>query len=256
MFLAVLLLTIFTNSKLQAQAPTVVNNFIKTVYINGHDSLPYRLLYPANYNPHKKYPLILFLHGAGERGSDNEKQLAVMPKVLTDSLGRKKYACFILAPQCTRNDVWVKFPNFPKILQATDAPTPSARKTFELLDSLMSQLPLDKRRIYITGYSMGGEGTFDFLIRRPGLFAAAAPVCSVSDTSKAKLISKIPIWAFHGDQDDVNDVKYSRMMITCLKKHGSSAKYTEYPGVKHNSWRNAYTEPELFKWMFAQKLHD
>ena len=100
---------------------------------------------------------------------------------------------------------------------------------------------------------MGGEGTFDLLTRRPDLFAAAVPICSVSDTARANLIYQIPIWAFHGDQDDVNNVKYSRLMIDALKKNNGTPIYTEYPGIKHNSWSKAYNEPGLFDWLFSQK---
>jgi predicted peptidase len=100
---------------------------------------------------------------------------------------------------------------------------------------------------------MGGEGAFDFLTRRSHLFAAAIPISSVADTSRASLIYKIPIWAFHGDQDNVNDVKYSRLMIDAFKKYKGSPIYTEYPGMKHNIWSKAYNEPGLFDWLFSQK---
>lgn len=228
-------------------------NYTKAVYVSGKDTLPYRLLYPLHYDQHKKYPIVLFLHGAGQRGNDNERQLAGVPKPMTDSAGREKYPCFILVPQCAKTDVWVKFPHFPQSLQATGQATPSARATLAQLDTLIKQLPIDKRRVYITGYSMGGEGTFDLLARRPGLFAAAAPICSVSDTAKANLIYKIPIWAFHGDQDEVNNVRYSRIMIDALKKRGGKPVYTEYPDGKHSIQAQAYAEPGLFDWMFAQK---
>ncbi len=227
--------------------------YIKEVHTAGKDSLPYRLLYPLHYNKHKKYPIVLFLHGSGQRGTDNEAQLTGVPKALTDSAGRERYPCFIFVPQCPKNDVWVKFPGFPGSLQTTTLPTPSAQATLAKLDLLIKQLPIDRKRIYITGYSMGGEGSFDFLTRRPRLFAAAIPICSVSDTAKAKFIYKIPIWAFHGDQDDVNDVKYSRLMINELRRYNGTPKYTEYPGIKHNSWSKAYNEPGLFDWLFAQK---
>lgn len=227
--------------------------YIKDVYVTSKSSLPYRLLYPLNYNKNKKYPIVVFLHGSGQRGNDNETQLIGVPKRLTDSAGRIKYPCFILVPQCDKKDVWVKFPNFPTSLEATKLATPSAEATLAKLDLLIKTLPIDRKRVYITGYSMGGEGAFDFLTRRPNLFAAAIPICSVADTAKAKLIYKTPIWAFHGDQDDVNDVKYSRLMITALKNHKGTPKYTEYPGVKHNSWTRAYDEPDLFDWLFSQK---
>jgi predicted peptidase len=227
--------------------------YTKAMYRTGNDSLPYRLLYPLNYNKHKRYPLVMFLHGAGTRGIDNENQLTGVPKALTDTAGREKYPCFILVPQCPKNDVWVKFPQFPKSIQTTEQPTPSAGAALALLDSLMRQLPVDKKRVYITGYSMGGEGTFDFLTRRPKLFAAAMPICAVADTARASLITKIPVWAFHGDQDEVNDVKYTRLMIAALKKYNANAIYTEYPGGKHNIWSQAYSEPGLFDWLFSKK---
>lgn len=103
------------------------------------------------------------------------------------------------------------------------------------------------------GYSMGGEGSFDLLTRRPKLFAAAVPICAVADTSQARQIAHIPIWAFHGDQDDVNNVKYTRLMVAELKKYNGKPIYTEYPGGKHNIWTKAYAEPGLFDWLFAQK---
>jgi predicted peptidase len=164
-----------------------------------------------------------------------------------------EYPCFILVPQCPKNDVWVKFPHFPVSIQTTALPTPSAQAALALLDSLTGHLPIDRKRIYITGYSMGGEGTFDFLTRRPHLFAAAIPICSVADTARAGLIYQIPVWAFHGDQDDVNDVKYSRLMIAALKKYYGTPIYTEYPGMKHNISEKAYNEPGLFDWLFSQK---
>jgi predicted peptidase len=199
------------------------------------------------------YPIVLFLHGAGERGTDNDIQLAVMPGQLVSAAGQSKYPCFILAPQCPKNDVWVNFPQFPEVLQAPDTPTTAMRMVIEVMVKLEKELPVDKHRVYLTGYSMGGEGSFDLLIRRPDWFAAAIPICSVSDTSKAGRISKIPIWAFHCDQDNVNDVKYSRLMINALKSHGGNPKYTEYPGVKHNSWGMAYKEPALYDWLFLQR---
>jgi len=228
-------------------------SYTSGTYITGKDSLPFRLLYPLHYHKHKRYPLVLFLHGAGKRGRDNEAPLTTVPAALTDSTGREKYPCFILVPQCPKNDVWVKFPHFPESIQTTALPTPSARAALAILDSLMRQLPIDRKRIYITGYSMGGEGTFDFLTRRPHLFAAAIPICSVADTARAGLIYQIPVWVFHGDQDDVNNVKYSRLMMDALKKYHGAPIYTEYPGMKHNISEKAYNEPGLFDWLFSQK---
>ena len=177
------LLVAYQRVKAQQMLP-----YTKGVYKTGKDSLPYRLLYPLHYNKHNRYPLVLFLHGAGQRGSDNEAQLTGVPKALTDSAGREKYPCFILVPQCPKNDVWVKFPHFPESIQTTELPTPSAQAVLAALDSLMRQLTVDRKRVYLTGYSMGGEGAFDFLTRRPQLFAAAIPICPVADTARARAI--------------------------------------------------------------------
>jgi predicted peptidase len=143
--------------------------------------------------------------------------------------------------------------DFPKSLKATNKPTFPAKWTFQLIDQLMGTLSINQKRVYITGYSGGGESTFDFLSRRPLLFAAAVPLCSVSDTAKANLIHNIPIWAFHGDKDEINDVKYSRIMIAALKKHGGNPNYTEYSGMGHAIVAKAYQEPGLFAWLFIQK---
>lgn len=246
----IFLLIFCTYAPLQAQEQP---HFEKAVYHNKLDSLPYRLLYPLNYQPSKKYPLLVFLHGMGGRGNDNQKQLNGFPKILTTIESRQRYNCFILVPQCPSTDVWVKFPQFPKSLKATSKPTKSAQLVFALLAQLQKQLPIADRKIYVMGNSMGGEATFDFLARKPKLFAAGIPICAVADTATAKYIAPIPIWAFHGDQDDVNEVKYTRMMIESLKKQGGQPKYTEYPGVKHNSWDKAYVEPGLFDWLFSQE---
>jgi predicted peptidase len=249
-YLVILVFLMMTYLGVEAQQ---IPPYAKNVYSAGKDSLPYRLLYPLQYSKHKRYPIVLFLHGAGQRGTYNEVQLTGVPKALTDSSGREKYPCFILVPQCPKKDVWVKFPHFPESLQTTTLPTRSAQAALGQLDLLISQLPVDKKRVYVIGYSMGGEGAFDFLTRRPDLFAAAIPICSVADTARASLIYQIPIWAFHGDQDDVNDVRYSRLMIDALKKYKGSPIYTEYPGMKHNIWSKAYNEPGLFEWLFSQK---
>lgn len=245
-----LIILFFISTICNGQSPWQ-DAFKKDVYIQASDSLPYRLAYPFQYDQKKKYPLLIFLHGSGQRGNDNERQLGNV-SLFIDSLHQTNYACFILVPQCPKNDVWVKFPFFPKSLAATDTPTTTARLCLSLIDDLQKKMPIDQNRIYITGASMGGEGVFDFLTRRPELFAAAIPVCSVSDTSKAFLIKHIPVCAFHGDADKVNDVLYSRIMIDALKKAGGHPVYTEYEGVAHSSWLKAYKEPDLLRWLFNQ----
>lgn len=224
--------------------------FGKRQFLSGNDTLPYRVLYPLDYNPAKKYPLVLFLHGAGAWGNDNETPLKNLPAIFLDSQNRKKYPCFVLVPQCTKKEPWVKFPGFPGSIATPDTPTTSTKLTLELINKLKNELPIKQKHIYITGLSLGGEGTFDFLSRAPKLFAAAVPICGIADTAKAPMYKKVPLWAFHGDEDKVNEVKYTRMIISSLRKAGGKPKYTEYKGVKHNSWINAYAEPTLLDWIF------
>src|ERR1041384_2048866 len=133
----------------------------KKIYTQRSDTLPYRLIYPDKEELARKYPLLIYLHGMGGRGNDNEKPLQKLSPFFTDSLRRNKYPCYILVPKCPLSDVWVSFPQFPKSLAATTAPTPSAKLVLELIHYLMESKNIDKARIYLTGYSLGGEGTFD-----------------------------------------------------------------------------------------------
>jgi predicted peptidase len=220
---------------------------------NGNDTLPYRLIEPVNKKASVKYPLVLFLHGSVARGNDNEAPLRQFPALFTDSLNRVNFPCYVLIPQCPKKDAWVMFPGFPHSLAATDTPTRACRLTLEMIDKLARQLQVDQDRIYITGLSLGGEGTFDFIARRPSLFAAAMPLCAVADTAQAKRIAHIPLWVFHGDEDAVNPVEYSQMMVMAIEKQGGQPVYTEYKGVKHNCWVQAYREPGLLPWLFSQK---
>jgi predicted peptidase len=135
-------------------------------------------------------------------------------------------------------------------------PSIPMKLTMEVLDQLRKELPVDEKRIYVTGLSMGGYGTWDLIARRPDFFAGAVPVCGGADDSTAPAIKHIPIWCFHGGADPTVKPERSRNMIAALKAAGGNPKYTEYPGVGHNSWDRAYSEPELAKWLFAQRLRE
>jgi predicted esterase len=363
--------------------------------------LLYRLYKPKEYDANKKYPLILFLHGAGERGNNNTAQVRDALHWARDEV-QKENPCFILAPQCpgarqsfqlygTRKESDQSFADYEKsagqwknytiplsrittgdksflaLVNASDRnakspamgefrnikvqeegatatpldlrkldfskpqgngkltvsedgaaitlegdlrikapfaytitpksvlefefrstaqglahaisldtddffdyrwanmdwsakkgaagknPSTPMRLTLEVLDQLRKEFSLDDHRLYITGLSMGGYGTWDVIARHPKLFAAAVPVCGGGDENNAPLIKDIPIWCFHGGADPTVPTERSRNMIKALKDAGGNPKYTEYPGVGHNSWDKAYSEPELPKWLFAQK---
>ncbi len=222
--------------------------------------LPYRILYPENYDKNKKYPLVLFLHGAGERGSDNEKQLVHGAKLFLKEENRKNYPAIVLFPQCPENSSW----------RSVNTDRKKTPPTFEfnydntitwplaavqmLVNQLLKDEAIDKKRCYITGLSMGGKGTFEMIYRFPELFAAAMPICGGGDTLHYdKRIKKTAFWVFHGDADPVVNVNASRAMVSKLKELKVSVTYTEYPTVKHNSWDNAFAEPTFLKWMFSNK---
>lgn len=217
-------------------------------------TLPYRLFVPKDYDANRKYPLVLFLHGAGERGDDNEKQL-LHPDVLNLVTAKHaaKHPCFVVAPQCPAGAKWVDVNWWQKPHHQTpDKPAESARLTLELLDALAKQYSIDANRIYVTGLSMGGYGTFDLLVRRPDYFAAAVPLCGGADDARAKDFAHVPLWIFHGDKDGAVPVDRSRSVVEALKKAGAEPKYTEYKGEGHLIWKRAYAEPELAEWLFAQ----
>lgn len=221
-----------------------------------HQELPYRLLYPKNYQADKQYPLLLFLHGAGERGNENEVPLTHISPLLLDKTNRENYPCFALVPQCPEEARWVEVHWGLKAHQMPEKPSKPLQMTVELLDSLQQVLPIDTDRLYVTGLSMGGFGTWDLISRYPGKFAAAVPVCGGGDEAQAAKIKHLPIWAFHGALDQVVLPSRSRNMVEALQALGAKPRYTEYPKVYHGSWKPAYQEKELLAWLFAQKRQE
>ncbi len=220
--------------------------------------LKYRILYPENYNPLKKYPLILFLHGAGERGDDNKAQLTHGALVWTEKLTANP--AIVILPQCPKEDYWasVKFSRakYPLDLDFNYSylETNSLHAAVELVKSFIENKKADKHRIYITGMSMGGMGTFEAVYRYPKLFAAAMPICGGGDISSyGKKQAKVPFWIFHGSADGVVPGEKSVEMHKKLYDLGANVKYTEYPGVNHNSWDNVFKEENYPNWFFQFK---
>jgi predicted peptidase len=217
-------------------------------------SLLYRLLVPPLYDPHggeTKHPLLIFLHGAGERGDDNQAQLKHGSDFMK-SLARD-YGCFVLAPQCPRNKRWVEVDWTSSDHRLPDQPSETMGRLLKLLQELQRELRIDPDRLYVMGLSMGGYGTWAMIQRDPDKFAAAVPICGGADTERAPQIKHVPIWCFHGAEDRAVPTKRSRDIIQAIRQAGGNPKYTEYPGVGHDSWNPAFREPELPKWLFAQK---
>ncbi len=215
----------------------------------------YRLLRPQAVEPGRKYPVILFLHGAGERGDDNRKQLLYLPESMATAERRAKYPCFLIAPQCPAEERWADVDwSAAEAEPLSDAPAPPLRAALGMLQEVMRDEAVDANRVYLTGLSMGGYGSWDLAVRHPELFAAVAPICGGGDESQAARLVGIPVWAFHGDEDAAVPVARSRNMITAIKAAGGTPKYTEYPGFGHHSWVPAYADDSgLLDWMFAQR---
>ncbi len=223
-------------------------------YAGGdQEVLKYRLLKPANFDSAKKYPLVIFLHGAGERGDDNVAQLKHCMSELCTPQRREKYACYVIAPQCPKEQKWVDVdwsapkPTYPSGMSR------SLTLTFEVVDAMLEDAAIDKNRIYISGLSMGGYGTWDALRQRPDFFAAAVPICGGGNTAAAADFCKVPIWCFHGDDDKAVNVEKSRDMVAALKAAGGTPRYTEYPGVGHDSWTETYANDDMYQWLFGQR---
>ena len=250
---------------LKNKSAELARMFVPRVHTNaGGERMPYRLFTPARLEPGRRYPLVVFLHGAGGSGTDNAKQLQGAnifgALVWTLPENQARYPAFVLAPQsdvnwpCTLYDP----KNPPQTLADIRFCPPEAlgigaRLAFEIIDSLLGTLPIDPARIYVTGHSMGGAGTWHMIAHRPRFFAAAAPVCGHPLPATAAAVKDVPIWNFHGDADEVEPVKTSRVMIDAIRKAGGRPCHTEYRGVGHNVFMWAYTEPALIDWLYAQR---
>lgn len=224
----------------------------RTYADDAGNKLLYRLFKPKSYDAKQKYPLVLFLHGAGERGADNAAQLKHGMNDFSGEAVQAKFPCFIVAPQCPTGDRWVDVDWGADKHDMPAKPSPPIRLTLRAIENLQKEFSIDAKRLYITGLSMGGYGTWDAIQRHPELFAAAVPICGGGDPKYAEKIKNIPIWAFHGDKDTAVKVERSRDMIAAIKAAGGMPKYTEYPGVGHDSWTATYKDAEMYKWLFAQ----
>jgi predicted peptidase len=212
--------------------------------------LHYRLLKPVDYDAHQKYPLVLFLHGAGERGDDNKAQLVHGGRNFADATFRKRNPAIIVAPQCPAESTWASFRPRAGSEGSPEAPL---QRVFELLDSLQKEFSVDATRIYGMGLSMGGFGTWDILRRKPDLLAAAVPICGGGVPESATAYATTPIWVVHGSADDAVPVDLSRKMVDALRAAGSGVIYTEYDGVGHDSWTQTFDNQLIWDWLFAQR---
>jgi predicted peptidase len=243
------LMVFFMNGQCQSSWKETMD---KDNYTTTKGSLPYRIFIPDSVGADEKIPLVLFLHGAGERGDDNESQLLHGVKhFLTDSI-QHEFPCIVLAPQCPLSARWVEVDWSRPSHKMPQISVPMTQ-LFALLDSLVAVLPIDTNRVYITGLSMGGFGTWDALARRPGYFAAAMPVCGGGDESTANLMTQTPIRAFHGNLDHLVIPARTVNMVNAVNDAGGHAEYTIFPKLGHLCWEQVYSNVENIRWLFSQK---
>lgn len=218
-------------------------------------TMPFRLFRAAGPG---KVPLILYLHGSGGLGDDNLKQLGLGnvfgTRVWLLPENQKRFPCYVVVPQTDRG--WARY----DLSQQTEGPPKvlpglgdGSRLALEIVDELCREFPIDQQRIYVTGQSMGGAGTWNVMRHRPKFFAAAVICCGSVAPEDGTASIETPLWNFHGDSDQTVPVSLSRDRIAARRKAGGRPLYTEYAGVDHNVWEWAYTEPALVKWIFGQR---
>lgn len=232
---------------------------LKQVYVNeeldGYE-IPYVLYLPANYDEAKEYPVLLLLHGAGERGNDNELQLFHAVDELYETRQALMDECIFLVPQCPLNELWVDWPWENGNYALDEIPESKALSTvMKILDGVINDYAADTNRVYIMGISMGGFGTWDALVRHEPIFAAGVPLCGGGDPSKADILKEIPIWCVHGTVDSaVPFAGTEEMYNTIVAAGGERITFEPMDGMDHNIWDYATTNGALIDWLFAQNL--
>jgi len=239
-----------------ANAKKSATGFLDRTVTLGGTEYRYQVFVPSDWTSSKKWPIILFLHGAGERGDDGLKQTEVgIGRAIR--LDRSRFPAIVVMPQCRKDQWWSTSPMDDVAIQSLEAATKEFRG--------------DSQRTYLTGLSMGGYGTWYLAGKYPARFAALVPICGgilmpdlarkqdandvtpYTDAAK-KIGSRTLVWIFHGGDDPTVPVTESQRMNDALKALGADVRYTEYPGVGHNSWDKAYAEPELFSWMLSKSV--
>ncbi len=239
------------NSTLMAQ--TITPSFSFEKFVTFSDTLPYRLYSPV-VKSEALLPMVVFLHGAGERGDDNEKQLLNGVKNFLPISKFTSNEAIVVVPQCAEDYRWCEVPWSAASHQRPIQISKYLGLVSQLIDTFLISGKIDKRRVYVVGLSMGGFGVWDLIARYPSKFAAAVPICGGGDESDAQNLTNIPIWAFHGANDKVVLPERSIRMIKAIEQSGGNPLLTIYPTVGHDSWNLALSNPELYTWLFRQVL--
>lgn len=258
-FILLILVIVFCGKGLMAQD---LSAYLKKHLVVAGDTLPYRLLLPQDYNPEKRYPLILFLHGAGERGHDNEDQLIHGGAWFLQPENRQHFPAIVVFPQCATDSYWsrvdFKMDSSGKriafLFPVEVPPTKDMAMVMRLMDTLQMNYPINPERIYVGGLSMGGMGTFEIVRRLPNTFAAAFAICGGANPATAPGIKNTAWWIFHGWMDNVVDPTYSIAMGKALREAGAEVLLTIFPRANHNSWDAAFAEERLLPWLWEHQL--
>lgn len=252
----ILILLLVVSGIGRAQA---TDDFQAKEYEKGGESLPYQILYPADFSEEEEYPLILFLHGAGERGSDNQRQLIHGGDFFKEKVLSGDYPAIVLFPQCAADEYWARIEEgsretgfrFPK----ESEPTAPMALVMELLDNMLEKDYVKKDQVYVGGLSMGGMGTLELLYRKPETFAAAIAICGGGNPDHVTAYAdNTALWFFHGGQDEVVPVENSQRMVRALQDEGADVTLTVYEEANHNSWDPAFAEATLLSWLFSKRL--
>lgn len=228
--------------------------YAKQVFVDSsNNSMPYRILSPDNIELGKKYPLVVFLHGSGERGDDNEKQLAHGASTFSNPANINKYPAFVVFPQC-KEKAWTE--KIDERMFMPGAPVPDESKSeklvMDLIEDLIEHNPIDSNRIYIVGMSMGGIAAYDLVCRHPDVFTAAVPICGAVNPERLIDAKGVKFLIFHGEEDDEVPSFCSREAYKALNLLGAEVDYVEFAGMGHDCWSSAFNYPSFLPWLFSQ----
>lgn len=237
-----------------ASKPLAYAEYAKKEFVSsGNVRLPYRIMAPQKETDSGKYPLVVFLHGSGERGNDNAKQLLHGASVFSNPVNADKYPAYVVFPQC-KEKFWTENINERMFMPGSPVPAMSKIETglIELIDDIVSSNPIDPERIYIVGISMGGIAAYDLACRFPGKFAAAVPICGAVNPDRLPSAKDVNFMIFHGEEDDEVPSFCSREAYKTLNAAGANVEYVEFSGVGHECWDSAFNYVGFLPWLFSQ----
>ncbi|MFT6020274.1 MAG: putative peptidase [Saprospiraceae bacterium] len=256
-YFTTIILTFFLTGISAQNDKVIEGDYQKRTYLSGDTALNYQIMYPNKFDKSKKYPLVLFLHGMGERGTNNEKQMTHGSKLFRDSID--EYPAIVIFPQCPPTDYWANLyrpdeGGKDRIFEfhINEEPNPSLAAVIKICEEMTSEKYVDESRFYISGLSMGGMGVWELTWRLGDKIAASMPICGGGPPEKAIEMTAVPLWVFHGVKDDVVDPRMSISMTKAVQQNGGNAKISLYPNANHNSWDAAFAEPKFLTWMFSK----